>query len=193
MSDISRRADAHAVAGAPAQLAATFAAALEHRRAGRVNDAFALHRHVFDADPLRVDALHMTGEIAPRAGRPDFAQPITFGNLTRSVRVNHRVMRAWAEILKATPGSRLVLNSLNFRSPALQRELADRFKSPEVEEERLVMGYDTPPWDVLRSLDISLVAFRTIRAQLCLRASVWACHSSRSPVSRRSDVSARAS
>ncbi len=93
------------------------------------------------------------------APRRDPAQPITFGSLTRSVRVNHRVTRAWAEILKATPGSRLVLNSLNFRSPALQRELADRFNSLGVEDERLAMGYDTPPWDVLRGFDVSLDCF----------------------------------
>jgi predicted O-linked N-acetylglucosamine transferase (SPINDLY family) len=95
------------------------------------------------------------GEPAPRR---DPAQPITFGSLTRSVRVNHRVTRAWAEILKATPGSRLVLNSLNFRLPALQRQLADRFNSLGVEDERLVMGYDSP-WDVLRSFDVSLDCF----------------------------------
>lgn len=96
------------------------------------------------------------GEPAPRR---DPAQPITFGSLTRSVRVNHRVTRAWAEILKATPGSRLVLNSLNFRSAALQRQLAERFASLGVEQERLAMGYDSPPWDVLRSFDISLDCF----------------------------------
>ena len=96
------------------------------------------------------------GEPAPRR---DPAQPITFGSLTRSVRVNHRVTRAWAEILKATPGSRLVLNSLNFRSAALRRKLAERFHSLGVEEERLVMGYNSPPWDVLRGFDVTLDCF----------------------------------
>jgi tetratricopeptide (TPR) repeat protein len=73
MSDKLRRDGAPAAKGGPAQLAATFARALEHHRAGRVNEAFALYRRILDADPRHVDALHMTGEIALRAGHPDLA------------------------------------------------------------------------------------------------------------------------
>ncbi len=98
-------------------------------------------------------------DIGEPAARRDLSAPVTFGSLTRTVRVNHRVIAAWAAILKATPGSRLVLNSLNFRSLALRRALADRFAALGVAEERIAMGHDTPPWDVLRSFDVSLDAF----------------------------------
>ncbi|NKN34717.1 tetratricopeptide repeat protein, partial [Marichromatium bheemlicum] len=36
---------------------------------------------------------------------------ITFGTLTRGVRVNHRTIRVWSEILERVPGARLVVNS----------------------------------------------------------------------------------
>jgi protein O-GlcNAc transferase len=84
---------------------------------------------------------------------------VTFGSLTRSVRINRHVVRSWAAILKATPGSQLVLNSLNFRTGSYCNDLANQFAAHGVARERLLMGYDTPPWDVLRSIDIGLDCF----------------------------------
>ena len=84
---------------------------------------------------------------------------ITFGTLSRAVRINHRVIRVWSEILKRLEGSRLIIDSSNFRDPAMQEELADKFTAKGIARDRLVIGFHSPPWDVLRSLDIGLDCF----------------------------------
>ena len=94
---------------------------------------------------------------AETARRPGSA--VTFGSLTRTVRINHHVVRSWAAILSATPGSRLVLNSANFRTASLRDDLANQFAAYGIARERLLMGCDSPPWDVLRSIDIGLDCF----------------------------------
>ncbi len=94
----------------------------------------------------------------PEATRPPGA-PITFGSLSRSIRINHRVVRVWAAILAATPGSRLLLNSLSFSAAAFRDYLADQFAAHGIARERLLMGCDSPPWDVYRQIDIGLDCF----------------------------------
>lgn len=84
---------------------------------------------------------------------------VTFGTLTRSIRVNHRTIRVWAEILKAVPNSRLVLDSLTFKDPAMQARMAARFALHGITAERLEIGFHSPPWDVLRGIDIGLDGF----------------------------------
>lgn len=84
---------------------------------------------------------------------------ITFGTLTRAVRINHRTIRVWSEILKRVENSRLVIDSSNFKDVAMQEELAERFLSHGISRERLEIGFHSPPWDVLRNLDISLDCF----------------------------------
>lgn len=84
---------------------------------------------------------------------------ITFGTLTRAVRVNHRTIRVWSEILKQVEGSRLIIDSSNFRDPAMQEELADKFIAHGIARDRLEIGFHSPPWDVLRAMDISLDCF----------------------------------
>ncbi len=84
---------------------------------------------------------------------------ITFGTLTRSIRINHRTIRVWADILKAVENSHLVINSLNFRETVLQERMAERFAEYGVDRERLKIGCQTPPWEVLRGIDIGLDCF----------------------------------
>jgi predicted O-linked N-acetylglucosamine transferase (SPINDLY family) len=84
---------------------------------------------------------------------------VTFGTLTRAVRINHRVIRVWAEILKRVPGSRLVVDSANYQDEKLCTDLAERFAAEGIERERLDLGYRSPPWDVLRGMDIGLDCF----------------------------------
>lgn len=84
---------------------------------------------------------------------------VTFGTLTRAVRINHRTIRVWAEILKRVNGARLVVDSKNFQDAAMQAELAEKFAAHGIGRERLVLGYHSPPWDVLRGLDIGLDCF----------------------------------
>jgi predicted O-linked N-acetylglucosamine transferase (SPINDLY family) len=84
---------------------------------------------------------------------------VTFGTLTRSVRMSHRTIRVCAEILKRLTNARLVIDSHNFREPAMQELLAGKFVAAGVERERLSIGYHTPQWDVLRGMDIGLDCF----------------------------------
>ncbi len=84
---------------------------------------------------------------------------ITFGSLTRAVRINHRTVRVWSAILKGCPGSRLIINSGSFREPGMRDALAARFQTHGIEKERLAIGCDSPPWGVLRTIDIGLDCF----------------------------------
>jgi predicted O-linked N-acetylglucosamine transferase (SPINDLY family) len=84
---------------------------------------------------------------------------VTLGTLTRSVRINHRVVRVWSEILKQLPGARLVIDSGHFKEPGTQEVLAGRFAAHGIDRERLAIGCHSPPWDVLRGMDIGLDCF----------------------------------
>ncbi len=84
---------------------------------------------------------------------------ITFGSLSRAVRINHRTIRVWSEIMKGVAGSHLIINSGNFNDPVMQERLANRFVSYGIERNRLAIGCTSPPWDVLRSIDIGLDCF----------------------------------
>lgn len=84
---------------------------------------------------------------------------ITFGTLSRSIRINHRTIRVWVELLNAVPGSRLVIDSRNFKGRLMQERMAARFTEHGIARERLEIGFHSPPWDVLRGIDISLDCF----------------------------------
>lgn len=84
---------------------------------------------------------------------------ITLGTLTRAVRINHRTIRVWSSILNQIKNARLVIDSKDFREKAMQERLAEKFAAYGIESERLAIGYHSPPWDVLRSIDIGLDCF----------------------------------
>ncbi len=84
---------------------------------------------------------------------------VTFGMLTRAVRINYRSIRVWSEILKRVAGSRLVVNSENFKETSMQNALAAKFAAYGIAPERLEIGFQSPPWDVLRGMDIGLDCF----------------------------------
>jgi predicted O-linked N-acetylglucosamine transferase (SPINDLY family) len=84
---------------------------------------------------------------------------VTFGTLTRAIRINDRTIRVWSEILKRVDGSRLVIDSVNFQDISMQEEMAARFTRLGIDRERLEIGFHTPPWDVMRGMDIGLDCF----------------------------------
>ena len=84
---------------------------------------------------------------------------ITFGTLTRAVRINARTIQLWSQILHRVEGSRLVIDSGNYREQSARERLAASFAAYGIERERLEIGYRSPPWDVLRELDIGLDCF----------------------------------
>ncbi len=84
---------------------------------------------------------------------------VTFGTLSRSVRINHRTIRVWADLLRRVENSKLVINSGNFKSRYTQDVLADKFMVHGIARDRLDIGCDSPPWDVLRRIDIAVDCF----------------------------------
>ncbi len=84
---------------------------------------------------------------------------VTFGTLTRSVRINHRTVRVWSQVLHRVPRARLVVDSMNYRNPSVRDELTRKFAENGIGPERLELGFHSPPWDVLRGMDIGLDCF----------------------------------
>lgn len=84
---------------------------------------------------------------------------VTFCTLSRSVRLNSKTIRVWAEILKRVPNSKLRADSRNFDDAGMCEQLANRFAEFGIGRDRLIMGFNSPPWDVLREIDIALDCF----------------------------------
>jgi len=84
---------------------------------------------------------------------------VTLGTLTRAVRINHRSIRVWSQILQRMPTARLVVDSKNFQDRAMREALEAKFAAHGIARERLELGFHSPPWDVLRRLDIGLDCF----------------------------------
>lgn len=98
---------------------------------------------------------------------------ITFVSLSRIVRINERVIAAWAKILAAVPRSRLVLNSMDFVDSETCVSLQAKFADQGIAANRLMMGYSSPPWHSLRHADIGLDCFphnagTTLLDMLCM-------------------------
>ncbi len=84
---------------------------------------------------------------------------VTFGTLTRAIRVNDHVVRVWSALLQRVPNARLSIDSRSYRDAETQDELAARFAAHGIARERLLIGYSSPAWDVLRDTDIGLDCF----------------------------------
>lgn len=120
--------------------------------------------HIFSETPWRLAAPALAYRPAPSMGAvgPLPAQQgrgLTFGTLTRAMRINHRTIRVWSEILRRVEGARLVMDSCNFRDAVLCQRVAAQFAAHGVAVDRLEIGYHTPPWDLLRNIDIALDCF----------------------------------
>ena len=119
--------------------------------------------HLFSEKPVRMPVALVyrpPADLEPPGPLPAQRNgTVTFGSLSRSVRINHRVVKAWAAILARVPGSRLIINSSNFSSPELQRQYIEQFGALGVAPEGLEIGYDSPPWDIVRRIDIELDCF----------------------------------
>ena len=85
---------------------------------------------------------------------------ITFGTLTRAIRINDRVIQAWAQILQKVKNSRLTINSKSFlKKPSVVDSLKKKFEKHGITANRLDFYYKTPPWDSMREIDIALDCF----------------------------------
>ncbi len=106
---------------------------------------------------------------APPADMPDVAALpalangyVTFGYFGRTVRLNDAVVAAWARILHAVPGSRLMLNSAPFGEPAGREQMATRFAAHGIAAARLELVCTSPQprtWAAYGEVDIALDPF----------------------------------
>ena len=84
---------------------------------------------------------------------------ITFGSLTRSIRLNDRVINTWSKILKKVPYSKLIIDSNGFQHREVREIFIKKFEENGITKDRLEIGCHTPPWDTLRKIDIGLDCF----------------------------------
>lgn len=110
--------------------------------------------------------LPMTAAFRPDEGMPepdllpyDDNGFITFGSLSRSIRVNYRVVRAWAAILKAVPDARLTIQSGSYKEEEMRTRLLTQFADLGIAAERLDVGSLSPSWKVCQQIDMSLDCF----------------------------------
>ena len=100
---------------------------------------------------------------------------VTFGCFSRAIRVNHRVVRLWSEILKAVPGSRLLLNTFVFTDPWVRDQFRSRFAAHGVNGDRIELVATRPisaTWDAYNRVDITLDPFPH-NAGTTLFESLW--------------------
>lgn len=84
---------------------------------------------------------------------------ITFGTLSRAIRINDKLIAVWSAILKKVPGSRLIIDSSNFRENFMQEAFIEKFAAHGIAPSRLDVGCHSPPWDTMRKIDIGLDCF----------------------------------
>ena len=84
---------------------------------------------------------------------------VTLGSLSRAIRINHRTIGVWTKILQRLPTARLVIDSRSFQDPKVQEKTLAHFTAHGIASDRLQVGFHSPPWDVLRGIDIGLDCF----------------------------------
>lgn len=84
---------------------------------------------------------------------------VTFGSLTRPIRLNHRVVRVWSELLKRVPNSRLKLDSSFFSDESLCEHFLAEFGKQGIAAERVQLGYTPSATEALSGMDIALDCF----------------------------------
>jgi protein O-GlcNAc transferase len=84
---------------------------------------------------------------------------VTFGSLTRPVRLNHKVIRVWSQLLHRVPDSRLMLDSSAFSDESLREHYLELFAEQGIAAERLLLGYTSPATAALLQMDIALDCF----------------------------------
>ncbi len=120
--------------------------------------------HLFSETPWRLPRAPFSYRPKPGVGEVSELPAlrngyITFCSLTRAVRLNERVIAAWVELLRRVPGSKLEINSGNFSQAEVREQWWLRFEALGIPRDRVIMGFESPPWNVLRRTDIALDCF----------------------------------
>jgi len=73
----------------------------------------------------------------PKTGQEKINGPVTFGSFNNALKISPKTVSLWAQILKETPDSRLILKSVTFATKEGRRHFEDQFKQHGIEGERL--------------------------------------------------------
>jgi protein O-GlcNAc transferase len=84
---------------------------------------------------------------------------VTFGTLTRHVRLNHHVIRVWSELLRRLPTARLIIDSKDFATETVQQQLAERFAAHGIEPTATEHRLSQPALGRPARMDIGLDCF----------------------------------
>jgi predicted O-linked N-acetylglucosamine transferase (SPINDLY family) len=87
---------------------------------------------------------------------------VTFGSFNNLAKVTPDVIALWARILKAVPGSRLLLKALQFAEPVVRQDMAQQFARHGVTSPSLMIEPPVPRADYLKPfnrVDIALDPF----------------------------------
>ncbi|MFZ6745413.1 tetratricopeptide repeat protein [Undibacterium sp. JH2W] len=119
---------------------------------------------VFAEVPWRMDAPGYAYRPAENMGKVNPLpalqnKHITFGCLSRAIRINDKVVAVWARILKIMPDARLIVDSSNFKQDFMQETYITKFEAHGISRSRLEIGFHSPPWDTMRKIDINLDCF----------------------------------
>ena len=119
---------------------------------------------LFSEKPWRLEKSNFIYRAGQNMGQPGELPAlrngkVTLGTLSRAIRMNHRTIGVWSEILRRLPNARLVVDSNSYRDRNMCDSLAARFEAQGISRDQLSIGYHTPPWDVLRGMDIGLDCF----------------------------------
>lgn len=91
-----------------------------------------------------------------------------------SININHRTIRVWAALLNAVPNSRLVMDSLNFKDPAMQEHMVTSFAEYGITREDWNSAITPRRGTCCAASTSAWTASRTTPAPLCLNHCTWA-------------------
>ncbi len=123
--------------------------------------------HLFSETVVRIGRIPLAyappEAMPPVAGLPALRNGhVTFGHFGRPERFNDDVFAAWARILLAVPGSRLMLNTRAMQEAAFREMVAARFAALGVAAERLELVFTAPQpatWNAYGEIDVALDPF----------------------------------
>ena len=81
---------------------------------------------------------------------------VTFGSLTRTVRINDPLLRVWSEILRRVPNSRLRLDQKPFAYEGTRELFWERLEALGLPRERVELSYSPSHWSAYHDIDIAL-------------------------------------
>jgi predicted O-linked N-acetylglucosamine transferase (SPINDLY family) len=81
---------------------------------------------------------------------------VTFGSLTRTIRLNDPLLKTWKKILDRVPGSRLRLDQKPFAAEGMRELFWQRLEGLGIPRERVELTCSQPHWLAYQDIDITL-------------------------------------